>query len=498
MKKLLSVLLCLALLAAMVPASAVTYYDTLAEKFSYQLAKGSGLAGALQLTVTGEGDWAKQLRPLSGKQWQLQGIRTTAGQFSYELYLADGEEKSAVTTLTGNNEQAWLQSDLLIDTLLTLPLHSDLTTTLTSMDAETNVSWYSALRALMDITPKEWEAVLPDYEQLLESWSMAYAGTPVLLTGDEMTLLISYDIPGEAIREEMKVLLAQALADEQLLALLGSCMTEEQQAAYLNPELLWYYEGIVDALPLSENVLLEREMTTNGEVLSTDMSFPVAFDGWTALTVHLDPETNSLTLKSDISQLAFSWSKTEGEGKTSWSGALAMVSDEQTVVDVSYTVACEESAYTDEENRSHELQDWTLTLTDRGSATAFEPVAARLRLHWYSKALNDQATTLEITAAAELPGGTASLAAKLRTTTPFEPTAAPEGTAVDLSTLSAERRTEYLSDIFANALAVLTATEEEPEAEASDEPEATAEPEQAPAEEAPDELTVEEAQPTAE
>lgn len=52
-------------------------------------------------------------------------------------------------------------------------------------------------------------------------------------------------------------------------------MRENAQAVYLNPGLMYFYEAAIAALPFEEDVMVEQELSTMGEMVSTELRLPV-------------------------------------------------------------------------------------------------------------------------------------------------------------------------------------------------------------------------------
>ena len=106
----------------------------------------------------------------------------------------------------------------------------------------------------------------------------------------------------------------QALYDETLLTLLRPMMTEEQQAAYLNPALGYFYDACIDALPLSGDLRLSRKFSARGDTLSVAVALPLPQNAWgyTTLTFRQEGSTTALVLNSATQTLTFSMASADG------------------------------------------------------------------------------------------------------------------------------------------------------------------------------------------
>lgn len=487
MKRMICLLLTLLLVVGCVNAQAVQY-DSLAEKLARQLEKGSGLKGALTFTAAGDGEWVRLLAPLSGRQLSLRGLQGEDGRMEYSLFEGgdDGEHLGLTQLYTGGSK-LYLRSDLLIDSLYSLPVHGDLLSSFTGIGSETP-TFYSALCAASSLRPEDWAAewapLLERYEAHIDDWMTPYGAEPVVTrVGVVSQVEIVYELPIDAVKAEMKALLHMALSDEALLKQLRSVMTDEQNAAYLDPAFAWYYDQLIDGMSMTENVKLTRRMSAQGEVMGTVLHFPlVGVDGWTALTIETNEPAVSITLTGQGQSVTFTG---ENDG-VSYGGSVVCVQAEGDTLGFAYLAEKTTDAYIDEENRTHEITDWAIQLDPVGNAAAFDPAVLQLRLHYYSKPAATQATTLEVTLQGTLPGGEISFAGRFRSVSPWDfSTDLPTAGDRDMSAMTAEERGEVIADLLVNALVVFGLEDDSAAAESPAEiPAPEADPSPAPAEEA--------------
>ena len=106
MKKVLCLLLCLMLTAAVLPASAVEY--SLVEKLQRQIDFGNGLKGTLTLSFDGDAEWLQLIAPLNGVTWQIRSIqdKNDPNVFQRQIYTLNGEEQVGLTQLYGDGQNA--------------------------------------------------------------------------------------------------------------------------------------------------------------------------------------------------------------------------------------------------------------------------------------------------------------------------------------------------------------------------------------------------------
>lgn len=459
MKRLMALLICLVLLVTASAAMAADY-DDLAEKFEQQVRKGSSVVGVFALRTAGDAEWAQLLAPLSDVKVQVRLERDTAANtFNYQFYTVDdAKQPYGVTNVYGDQEAVYLRSDLLLDTLLKLPAHGDQLSTVTGIGMS-NPTWYSALLNILSVRDAEWETgwepVLAKYNAHIEQWMAPYAAAPRVLSGDSGTTMeISYDIPADAVKAEIKSLLTMALDDELLMRLVRVQMTDEQNTVYLNKALMWYYEALIDALPIAGDVAIEHTVTAKGDRLYASLTLPlVNVDGLTELKMEQEPGVSTYTVTGEAGQLIMTVEDARG---TTTTGTLTVLPVDGDALDVAYVIRKETSAYTDDKTNNHEIAEWTIDLTQNDvveEAMAFVPTTISIQQHYYSKMLNDQSTTLELSAS--LVSGSDSFVFKCKLTTALGNVSLddlPREGAKDLSAMTDEERAELWADLFANAL----------------------------------------------
>ena len=307
MKRILCLVLCFMMAASLVYAETT---DTLSDKFERQLiVGGNGIRGYARITASGVAEWLNLLLPFTATDIQIRAIGERQGEKSAQVTDDDdwqvrfyvnnsaGQEVGN-TWLFGNPEGIYFQSELLPGTTLMIPveqvnllyqlLSGDFENLFFAFDplgmtlpgAQDNVSAYEAVAKLMGISEEEWNEkwmpVMEKYFLHLDLWMTGY-GDPSFVTGEAGTLTMSatYQIPVEDIKAEAKYIVGQMLYDTDLQNLLLPYVSMEQRMTYLNPNLVYFYEACIDALPLDGDISLAREMSAQGEVVSAKISLPL-------------------------------------------------------------------------------------------------------------------------------------------------------------------------------------------------------------------------------
>lgn len=113
-------------------------------------------------------------------------------------------------------------------------------------------------------TPDEWLA--PALETCLtrmDIWMEGYRGSTELgkLEDGTGTVSTQYRIAPSNVKAQLKQLILDVLADDDLIQRLKNHFGEEQAAQYLNPEWQPYYFAAVDALPLEGDLVIDRRVS---------------------------------------------------------------------------------------------------------------------------------------------------------------------------------------------------------------------------------------------
>lgn len=500
MKKLICLLLSVMLVALCTTAMGKVEY-TLLEKWQRQVDFGNGIKGTLKVNVDGDADWAKLLAPLKDVPMEIRAIHD-GDTFQYRLYVEKGEEMLGLTQLYGDQQTVYLKSDLLPDALLSLNAGGDVLNTLAGVTAQQNPSLYSAMLNLLNIPQTSWDGkwvpALKPYESAIELWLESYASSPSVLRGEDgsATVLVRYDVPVDAVKAQLKGLWSNVLQDGTLLPLLQAQLNQAQQEAYLDANWLYYYEQVIDALPLEGSVILEREMTAKGDTLRTDMVFPLAQDGWSSLTIHQAETVTSFHLQGSEKELALDLEKTVSGGSSTYQGKLRYVPADkaQKAAALAFTLVETKTTAVDEDTRSHDMTTWKLNIQPDGDYTGegwetFNPAEVNLQLHLHSKSQQSSPVTVAVSADVKLAEAQIAVELELMTRSKWVMDSLPTEGAVDVASLSTEEVTQKLADLGLNGLTMIqrmnqeTASAEEPVAEpAAQSSEAPAEPSAEPAE----------------
>ena len=493
MKKLVRIL-CLVVCLTLMSSAALAADYTLPEKMYRQVTFGSGVKGAMTLAVSGGGDWLDLLLPFTGTQMEIRYIEN-GGQFQLQLYAVDDQEQQrALTQAYGDDAHLYLRSELVPGALLSLPIGSGLMDAIFAGDEE-NPTFYSVVQSLLSIPASDWERdwspALTPYESALETWIQQYAAEHIIAKADSgaSSMTLRYLIPADALKAAMKQLMSQILQDAALKELLTPYMTDAQQAIYLNPAIGYFYDAVIDALPLSGELQMTRVMTTRGEQISSELIMPLPENagGWSTLTLALTGPQTALTLTGDTQAITLVLDETTAaaDDKATWKGVFRYLPAEGTPVSAAFTLDKTFSKTTDPtDDRTHETTAWSLTAQPdlshleaddptRETYADFDVISVALSAHYSSRSLDNNPTTLDLTLAAQLPGVTVESVASMRTTSPWVFSSLPTDHAEPILGMSAERAAELLRTFATNATLTMTSLTTAP---ATAEPEAETEP----------------------
>lgn len=470
MKKFLCLMICLTMVLASVGALAAEDYS-LMEKLQRQITFGNGVKGAVQLSVSGESELAKMLSGLNQLQIEIRSIVAQTGdQFQASLFTLDGEEQVGTTQIYGVGDNLYLRSELLPDLVLTYPTGGNIVDSLLERTEEQNPTWYSAALNLFTVPETTWnESWAPLFETYytdLELWLSDYAQEPKVIQGavGETVMTILYTIPAEALKAEMKVILAKALNDQALMTLMRAQLDEQQAYTYLTPGLQYYYDAAIDALPLEGDVLLERELSTMGETVSTTVTLPLPGGlEWDTLTLEQVGEDATLTLMGEEESIALEMKKAVSTATSDdYSGVIRYLPAEGKDLAANFQLRRVFNHYEDNDTRAHDVTTWSLQLAADESVAGdednltFEPIEASVRYHVHSKSAKRNATTLEFAASYEQGSESYALEGSIKTVSPWVLDVLPTEGAEDVTAMTENYLGEILASLWQNAVVELS------------------------------------------
>lgn len=294
LKRMTALILSLALILAALPGAVAD----VAVSESSQLTKlqgqwkSSGFRGTLTGEVSGEGSallgdetW-KRLSDLL-KSWSVSLTHTVAevkvwagDETIVTLLNAEGSEAARVNILSDASHIMYVQSALLGDDGQYYAFDSGFDWSSLLLNGENG--WPSLLHVLMEINgaTETWkEKAAPCFEQFSlaltrDLQSYVTTATEQDASGAYLTTAV-YEIPVSAMMQETKALLAKFYTTPELLALLTEVLTEEEQAAYLQTDMLMPFFQMLDRVKLDGEIQVRRQYNTaTGDVLFDSLTVP--------------------------------------------------------------------------------------------------------------------------------------------------------------------------------------------------------------------------------
>lgn len=484
--------LLLGMMLACSTALAATEY-TLPEKMDMQIRSGSGVRGTVTLAVAGGSEWLDLLLPFTGSKVEVRYI-VKDDRFEGQIYaLDDQEQQRALTQVYGDASHMYFRSELLPGTVLSLPIGSDLMDMFLGGN-DGNPTFYNVVQNLMDIPgenwEKDWTPVVERYESALEQWLTGFAAEPSISQSESgsSNMTLRYVIPSGALKAAMKDLMSQFLSDEELLALMRPLLSEAQQAVYLNPAIGYYYDAVIDALPLQGDLTMVRVLSAKGEMLSSSLVMPLPENpnGWTSLVCEITDLDTSLTLQGPAQTITLvaQESASAREGTNTWNGIFRYLPQEGTAISAAFSLSKKLSVSTDADTgRRHETTEWSLTArrdlnhlsaddASRENYADFEDIALTFSTHYSGREQLNNPTSLDLVLSAQLPALTLDMETSLRTTNLWEMSNLPTEGSESLLNLTPERLAELVSEFTRNAALTMMSLTAQP-ADLADVPEAS-------------------------
>lgn len=524
-------ILCLALAFLLAISGAVAETadtaNTLPKKFLRQLTGGNGLRGKISLTASGVAEWLNVLLPFTAadiqihamgeKQGDLYAETLTDDNWQIKLFTENSNEQEVGTTwIYGDKNALYISSELLPDTLLTIPVeqvnllyqifrgeYADLffafdPFSLTQPGTNGNASAYEAVAKLLGVSEQVWAdnwlPVLEKYFVHLDQWLTAY-GTPAFVTGEEgsVTVSVTYTIPADALKAEAKYLVGQMLYDSELMTLLTAQVSPEVRDTYLNPSMIYYYEACIDALALQGDVILTRALSAQGETVHAMVALPLpalpqsltqpigqlAADAFGLPYTDLLDGMNRVSFTQDGGEMTIALTGTKrslavtaavsavDENTTGWSGSLRVspnVGVTEDSLSARYTCTYGQRQWQDESYVDHDQTSFALTIEPdldmlssddpfRNLYVDFSPLHVELSADYRNNSYKENSPAqVNVSAAVQLPDAEVAMELVLRITTKLTMTTLPTAGAERLSDLSAERKAALVAQLTENAV----------------------------------------------
>lgn len=528
LKRILCLVLCLMLA---LPAAMAETADTLQKKFSRQLTGGNGIRGKLSLTASGVAEWLDMLLPFVGTDIQIRAMGEKQGDMSADiaddddwqikLYAENAAGSEVATTwLYGDPTAVYFQSELLPDTCLSLPVeqvnllyqmfkgeYAELffafdPFALTLPGKNGNASAYEAVTEMLGVSQEEWNEnwmpVLEKYFLQLDLWLTGY-GDPSFVTGEEgpLTMEATYVIPADDIKREAKYLISQMLFDNTLQNLLLPYVTLEQRITYLNQTLVYFYEACIDALPLEGDVILSRQMSAMGEVVSTTVALPLPvlpekltapvgemaaamfrlpyddlLSGMNRISFVQREDEKIITLSGEKRTLTLTAQESQpDENTTEVEGSLRItpnVGVDENSLSATYTWSYGHRIWQDESYLDHDETAFALRVEPdldmlseddpfRNTYVDFAPLSVDWTVDYRNNAYQESSPVqINVSASAKLPDALIGLDMVLRITTKLAMSPLKTSNAVNFAVMTEEQKTELLSTLTKNAEKVLS------------------------------------------
>ena len=151
-------------------------------------------------------------------------------------------------------------------------------------DALNDSAWPALAHVVYAIASagEDWQKrAQPSYSQFsikVTGWLQNYGKTVTEAdTQGRFVMTNDYVIPASALLQEAKALLVDLFVDQDLMSLLREILTVDEQAAYLQKDMLWSFLSMIDRVKLNGDITVRRQFSAeNGDVIFESMRLPFA------------------------------------------------------------------------------------------------------------------------------------------------------------------------------------------------------------------------------
>ena len=483
MKKKVFSLVVVLLLSLCSVCHAVQYTYTLPYKISTQLQVGSGLTGSFRITAEGEKFNTPLMNAISDADISLMGIFSDSLFYGYLYQMDEQNQTSGVTELQRRDDVYYIRSDMVPGKILQIPTTANLLETLFPVKGEnpSAIPFVSQLISLDDSTAGEnWQTLLTRYQKELEFWLAEYAVLWQSVKKDsELTAEFSYRIPVSELKALIIKMMGEYTSDAELAEQLDKVMTQEQKSVYLNRNLLYFYEEALNSLDLQQELVINRQTSTLGQVVSSVIELPLdqKLTGFSLLTIDSHDGITAYTLKNDSQAYVIAITDSDQPEAVSYKRSVwyVQISNDQSFatdllktnyaarIDIEKTSEetddGEQMRYQNDHYQISVIQDELYVPEEFSDAamTSFDPISIELALQYSSKYAQNSSTTLDIKAKIEQSDSKLDFNGMVKTVrsdewelNPFE---IIDPVVLDLKGITSSA--SYLSDWISNAASII-------------------------------------------
>ena len=289
MKRILSVVLCLMLLACTASAEQIKVFSyTIPQLIARQLISNTSLR--VKLTAENSGSapefvdaqlWESLKTALPGMA--INGtymLRKTNGNMQVTAQLLkDGEALSGLA-LIGQGNDLLLETDLLPGIVLAAPRNTNglLQLLTTPQEGEWPSLWrmVSAIENAGEEYAAQLEAALKSHMSDMNDWLRDYTDMQMEVGSNGVTPVQVVRVPADAMKARIKQQLRLLYADKELLELLRQVVMAEDAQVYLEDGMLPLYEAALDGAAFAGEMTVERRYDADGALASEKIVLPFA------------------------------------------------------------------------------------------------------------------------------------------------------------------------------------------------------------------------------
>ena len=282
------------------PASAAG--NALQNKFLRQFRVGNGLTGSLVIHGNADPEFCPVLSSVQNAEYSILCFQSEEST-QYCIYQpGDSDQTVIIADYCILNGQKYLRSSFTEKEFYHFPDDNHIISLLLGTAEGENPPVTADILKMIFSEEKDPEINFSTevLEKLIEMWVAGYKPETTIQKEEnaDPTMTQVFIIPVEDMYQTVIAFLDVVTQNEAAMNYLRNALTEEQVAAYFNPNLRYYYLDAMKKLDLKGSIVFSRTVSTMGKLLNNSLTLPLntAETGFSSVTLQNDELRKSVLI----------------------------------------------------------------------------------------------------------------------------------------------------------------------------------------------------------